>query len=61
MECKILKSYKSMKIEKSYEIKSDGTINKDTILFTAYTEDNGVFDGAKTLAELKKKIDEYMK
>lgn len=61
MECKALKSYKGMEIEKSYEIKTDGTIRKDTIIYTAYTEDGGVFDGAKTLVELKRKIDEYLK
>lgn len=61
MEYKSLKPYKGMEIEKSYEIKADGTIKKDTIIYTAYTENDGVFDGAKTLAELKKKIDNYVK
>ena len=59
MECKVLKSYKGMTIEKSYKLKADGTIKKDTIIYTAYTEDGGVFDGDNTLAELKKKINDY--
>lgn len=59
MEAKTLKSYKGMEIEKSYDLKSDGTIKKESIIYTAYDAEDSVFDGAKTLAELKKKIDEY--
>lgn len=37
--------------------KADGTIKKDTIIYTAYgdDEDNALFDAATTLLELKKK------
>ena len=59
MESKMLKPYKGMEIEKSYDLKADGTIKKDSIVFTAYDTEGNLFDGAKTLSELKKKIDEY--
>lgn len=63
MQVTLLKPYKGFQIEKSYEEKTDGTINKDTIVYTAYAddEDNALFDAAKTLSELKKKIDIYTK
>ena len=61
MESKMLKPYKGMEIEKSYDLKADGTIKKDSIVFTAYDTEDNLFDGAKTLSELKKKIDEYSK
>lgn len=60
MESKLLKPYKGFTIEKSWEEWLDGT--KHDIVYTAYTEDgNGVFDAAKTLSELKKRIDVYVK
>ena len=59
MESKLLKSYKGFMIEKSWEEYQNGT--KHNITYTAYTKDgNGIFDGAKTLLELKKKIDVYV-
>lgn len=61
MESKMLKPYKGMEIEKSYDLKADGTIKKDSVIFTAYDTEGNVFDGAETLAELKKKIDRYTK
>lgn len=62
MEVKLLKPYKGFEIEKSYETKADGTIKKDTIVYTAYAEsDGGLYDAAKTLPELKRKIDVYLK
>ena len=61
MEVKLLKPYKGMEIEKSYELKADGTIKKDTIIYTAYPLNGGLFDASKSLAELKKKIDNYVK
>lgn len=62
MTVKLLKPYKGFEIEKSYETKADGTIRKDTIVYTAYAEeDESLYDGAKTLAELKRKIDIYTK
>ena len=60
MNGKTLKPYKGFMIEKSWEENMDGTIKKDTVLYTAYINDgDGVFDAAKSLAELKKKIDVY--
>ena len=63
MTVKLLKPYKGFEIEKSYEEKADGTIKKDTIVYTAYAddEDNALFDAARTLSELKKKIDIYLR
>ncbi len=63
MTVKLLKPYKGFEIEKSYEEKPDGTIKKDTIVYTAYADDkdNALFDAAKTLAELKRKIDIYLR
>lgn len=62
MTIKSLKPYKGFDIEKSYDEKPDGTIKKDTIIYTAYPVDSyGVFDATKTLPELKKKIDNYLK
>lgn len=62
MTSKSLKPYKGFDIEKSYETKADGTIRKNTIIYTAYPVDSyGVFDAAKTLSELKKKIDNYLR
>lgn len=58
---KVLKPYKGFIIEKTWETKADGTIKKDTIIYTAYTKDGGVFDGKSNLAELKKEIDKYTK
>lgn len=62
MKVKLLKPYRGFEIEKSYETNKDGTIKKDTVIYTAYTiEDGGLYDGAKTLAELKRKIDIYLR
>lgn len=61
MEVKLLKPYKGFEIEKSYETKADGTIKKDTIIYMAFDEDGGIYDAAKALSELKKKIDVYLK
>lgn len=60
MESKLLKPYKGFMIEKSWEEYPDGS--KHDIIYTAYTKDeSGVFDAAKTLQELKKKIDIYVR
>ena len=61
MEAKSLKPYKGYEIEKSYETKADGTIIKDTIVYTAYTADGDLYDAATTLSALKKEIDTYTK
>lgn len=60
MESKLLKPYKGFLIEKSWEEYPNGS--KHDIVYTAYTKDgSGVFDATKTLPELKKKIDEYIR
>lgn len=57
MEVRSLKPYRGFDIEKSYITNADGTIKKDSIIYTAYPIGSyGVFDAAKTLSELKKKI-----
>lgn len=62
MEVKLLKPYRGFEIEKSYETNKDGTIKKDSVIYTAYAiEDGGLYDGAETLAELKRKINSYLK
>lgn len=59
MESKIIKSYKGFEIEKSWDIKADGTINKNTVIYTAY-DDGDLFDSCENIAGLKKKIDSYL-
>ena len=59
MESKLLKPYKGYTIEKSYKTNTDGTIKKGSVVYTAYDSMGDVYDGAGTLAELKKKIDRY--
>ena len=50
MAVKSLKSYKGFDIEKSYDEKPDGTIKKDTIIYTAYPVDSyGVLQGAEAV------------
>ena len=62
MESKTLKPYKGYIIEKSYELHAvTKRIKKDSVIYTAYSKDGGIFDGAETLAELKKSIDNYTK
>lgn len=61
MEVKTLKPYKDFNIEKSYETNPDGTIRKDTIVYTAYTSDGDLYDASTTLSGLKKEIDIYAK
>ena len=57
MESKMLNPYKGMDIEKSYELNADKTIKKDSIIYTAYDCEGNLFDGSKTLSQLKRKID----
>lgn len=61
MECRELKPYRGFDIEKSYSRNGKGKIIKGSIVYTAYdSEDGGLYDGAKTLPEIKKKIDIYL-
>ena len=53
----MLKPYKGMTIEKSYDLNADKTIKKDSIIYTAYDYDDNLFDASKTLSQLKRKID----
>ena len=57
MKSKMLKPYKGMAIEKSYDLNADKTIKKDSIVYTAYDCDDNLFDASKTLSQLKRKID----
>jgi len=61
MTVKSLKPYKGFEIEKSYEEKTDGTIKKNSIVYTAYTKDGDLYDASTVLTALKKKIDIYTK
>lgn len=53
MESKILKPYRGFNIEKSWETNLDGTIKKDTIVYTAYNNDGCLYDGDRSLAGIK--------
>ena len=61
MECKLLKPYKGFTIEKSYELKPYGTIDKTSVCYDAYDTEGDYFNGNKNLTELKKSIDNYTK
>lgn len=61
MNSKLLKSYKGFTIEKSWDETSNGTIKKDTVTYTAYTVGEDIFDADSVLANLKQKIDEYIR
>lgn len=58
---KSLKPYKGFKIEKSFEVNAGGHPIAGTNIYTAYTQDDDLFDASETLAGLKKKIDVYTK
>lgn len=57
METKLLKTYRGFSIEKSYNLVNG---KQKDIIYTAYIND-ALFDGAKSLVELKRKIDTYVK
>ena len=59
MESRLLKSYKEFSIEKSWETKADGTMDKETVVYTAYTSDGNLFDAAKTLSAIIVRITLY--
>lgn len=61
MNSKILKSYKGFTIEKSWDETPNSTIKKDTVIYTAYTKSDDVFDADSVLVNLKRKIDKYIK
>ena len=61
MECKLSQPYKGFTIEKSYELKPDGTIDKTSVCYDAYDTEGDYFNGNKNLTELKKSIDNYTK
>ena len=60
MEGKFLKPYKGFNIEKTWESNLDGTIRKSTVIYTAYDENDGIYDADKTISGIKKKIDIYV-
>ena len=61
MQVKLLKSYKGFTIEKSWETNIDGTIKRNSLIYTAYDSIGDLFDACTTLAKLKEKIDMYIK
>lgn len=61
MEEKTMKAYKGYNIQKSYDLKGNGTIDKASIVYTAYDADGNLFDANGNLSALKKKIDNYAK
>lgn len=52
---KMLKSYRGFLIEKSWEESFNG--KKANIIYNAFDTNGDLFDGAKTLKEIKQKID----
>lgn len=61
MEEKTMKAYKGYDIQKSYNLKGNGNIDKASVVYTACDADQNLFDSDKTLSGLKKKIDNYLK
>lgn len=61
MEYKSLKPYKGFMIDKFYKLKPNGTIDKETLIYTAYSEDKGLIESSISLIGLKKKIDSLVK
>lgn len=61
MNSKSLKIYKEFTIEKSWDETPNGTIKKDTVIYTAYTASQDIFDADPVLSNLKRKIDKYIK
>lgn len=57
MEDKLLKPYKGFSIEKSWKIALDGTMKKDSIIYTAYDDNGDTYDADKSIAGIKRKID----
>ena len=56
MESVLLKSYNGFTIEKSWDLKSDGTIDKDSIIYSAYDSDGDLVTASNNLALLKKEL-----
>ena len=56
MESALLKSYNGFTIEKSWELKSDGTIDRDSIIYSAYDSDGDLVTASNNLITLKKEL-----
>ena len=56
MESVLLKSYNGFTIEKSWNLKSDGTIDKDSIIYSAYDSDGDLVTASNNLIALKKEL-----
>ncbi len=57
MEEKLLKNpIKVLTLRKTWEVNPDGTIRKETVLYTAFgIDDDGLFDADVTLSGIKRK------
>ena len=62
MEERSLKDYKGFQILKTWDLEMNGyeRFVQANVLYMAYDKDDNIFDSAKTLKELKKKIDNYV-
>lgn len=56
MESKLLRSYNGFTVEKSWELKSDGTVYKDSIIYSAYDSDGDLVTASNNLTSLKKEL-----
>ena len=56
---KMLKPYMGMQIEKSYSLRVDGSIDNDSVIYTAYLNDGDLFHCDYSLKVLKNKIKVY--
>lgn len=56
MESKLLRQYNGFTIEKSWELKSDGTIDKDSAIYSAYDSEGDLVTASSNLTSLKKEL-----
>ena len=56
MESILLKSYNGFTIEKSWDLKSDGTVDKDSVIYSAYDSDGDLLTASVDLTSLKKEL-----
>lgn len=54
MESKLLRPYNGFTIEKSWELKSDGTIDKNTVIYSAYDKDGDLVTASNKLITLER-------
>ena len=56
MKSKLLKTYNGFTIVKSWELKSDGTTDKDSVIYSAYDSDGDLVTASNNLTSLKKEL-----